>query len=221
MLKRKIEKEIKEWISKAGVTLPTFNVTEPTVPLLLNEKSTLFKLFLSDIGLLTTIYGKATKLKILNRKTDINKGAIYENVVAQELKAHGFSLYYYNNKKRGELDFVIERSGTVLPIEVKSGKDYEKHSALTQILSAGEYDIEDAAASAFHQGKPWEHMPTTLETASVAVRQCKSINASDGGEIVAPFAAENDILKRADQNDQVQFIHVKTKKATGGANDRD
>ena len=132
------------WLWKAGVALGVFNTTEPTVPLMLNEKSTLFKLFLSDVGLLTTIYGKACKLKIVSKEKDINKGAVYENVVAQELHAHGYSLYYYNSKKKGELDFVVEHAGRVLPIEVKSGKDYEKHSALDNVMAADEYGIKEA-----------------------------------------------------------------------------
>lgn len=126
------------WLLKAGVALGVFNITEPTVPLMLNEKSTLFKLFLSDVGLLTTIYGKGCKHKIVSKQKDINKGAIFENVVAQELHAHGYPLYYYNNKKKGELDFVIEQSGKVLSIEVKSGKDYEKHSALYNVIASKE-----------------------------------------------------------------------------------
>ena len=132
------------WLWKAGVALGVFNTTEPTVPLMLNEKSTLFKMFLSDVGLLTTIYGKACKLKIVSKEKDVNKGAVYENVVAQELHAHGYSLYYYNSKKKGELDFVVEHAGRVLPIEVKSGKDYEKHSALDNVMAVAEYGIEEA-----------------------------------------------------------------------------
>ena len=132
------------WLWKAGVALGVFNTTEPTVPLMLNEKSSLFKMFLSDVGLLTTIYGKACKLKIVSKEKDVNKGAVYENVVAQELHAHGYSLYYYNSKKKGELDFVVEHAGQVLPIEVKSGKDYEKHSALDNVMAAREYGIEEA-----------------------------------------------------------------------------
>ncbi len=131
------------WLWKAGVALGVFNTTEPTVPLLLNEKSTLFKLFLSDVGLLTTIYGKACKLKIVSKEKDINKGAVYENVVAQELHAHGYPLYYYNSKKKGELDFVVEHVGQALPIEVKSGKDYEKHSALDNVMAVEEYSIRE------------------------------------------------------------------------------
>ena len=130
------------WLWKAGVALGVFNTTEPTVPLLLNEKSTLFKLFLSDVGLLTTIYGKACKLKIVSKEKDINKGAVYEN--AQELHAHGYPLYYYNSKKKGELDFVVEHVGQALPIEVKSGKDYEKHSALDNVMAVEEYGIREA-----------------------------------------------------------------------------
>lgn len=132
------------WLWKAGVALGVFNTTEPTVPLMLNEKSTLFKLFLSDVGLLTTIYGKACKLKIVSKEKDVNKGAVYENVVAQELHAHGYPLYYYNSKKKGELDFVVEHAGRVLPIEVKSGKDYEKHSALDNVMAVPEYGIQEA-----------------------------------------------------------------------------
>ena len=132
------------WLWKAGVALPVFNVTEPKIPLLLNQKSTLFKLFLSDVGMLTTLYGKALKLKIVNQEKDINKGAVYENIAAQELTAHAYNCYYYNNKKFGELDFVIEHDGEVLPIEVKSGKDYKKHSALAQIMQNENYQLNEA-----------------------------------------------------------------------------
>ncbi len=132
------------WLWKAGVALGVFNTTEPTVPLMLNEKNTLFKLFLADVGLLTTLYGKSCKLQIVSGKGDMNKGAVYENVVAQELTAHGFRLYYYNSKKKGELDFIIEQAGKVLPIEVKSGKDYERHSALDNVLGISGYGIDRA-----------------------------------------------------------------------------
>lgn len=132
------------WLAQAGVALPVYNVAAPTVPLLLNEKSSLFKLFLSDTGMLTTLYGRATKMQLLSNNQEINYGALYENVVAQELKAHGFKLYYYNSKKMGELDFVIEYQGKILPIEVKSGKSYQRHCALNHILEISNYAIEEA-----------------------------------------------------------------------------
>ncbi len=132
------------WLTKAGVAISVFNATEPTLPLVLNQKSSLFKLFLSDVGMLTTLYGKATKLQLLSGNEDINNGALYENAVAQELTAHGFALYYYNSKKFGELDFLIEYRGKILPIEVKSGKNYQRHSALGNIMEISNYTIEEA-----------------------------------------------------------------------------
>lgn len=132
------------WLWKAGVALGVFNVTTPEIPLLLNAKNSLFKLFLSDVGLLTSIYGRSSKLAVLMNDEGVNKGAVYEDVVAQELNSHGYPLYYYNSKKYGELDFVIEHNGKVLPLEVKSGKDYERHSALDNVLSIDEYGIEEA-----------------------------------------------------------------------------
>lgn len=83
-------------------------------------------------------------MRIIKGDKDINFGSIYENAVAQELVAHGITSYYYNNKKRGELDFVIELNGKVLPIEVKSGKDYETHRALSNIMDCNEYDLSKA-----------------------------------------------------------------------------
>lgn len=136
------------WLQKAGVAFPVFNVTEPKIPLLLSEKSSLFKLFLSDVGMLTTMYGRATKIKILNGDKDINNGALYENAVAQELYAHGYKPYYFNSKKQGELDFLIEYHGEILPIEVKSGKGYTVHSALNNVLSNEDYGIKQAVVFA-------------------------------------------------------------------------
>ncbi len=132
------------WLSSAGVALPVYNITEPSIPLRINENSSLFKFFLSDVGMLTTLYGKATKMQLLLDNPDINFGAMYENIAAQELKAHGLTLYYYNSKRFGELDFVIEYRGKVLPIEIKSGKDYKRHSALSNIMEISNYSINEA-----------------------------------------------------------------------------
>lgn len=132
------------WLKDAGVALPTFCVAEPTVPLRLSKSSNLFKLFLSDVGLLASMYMDHIQVKILNGEKSINFGAVYENAAAQELKAHGFDLYYFNSKKQGELDFLIEQNGYVLPVEIKSGKDYTKHAALSNVLANEDYDIPEA-----------------------------------------------------------------------------
>ena len=93
---------------------------------------------------MTSTFLKETTLEILAKNPNVNYGAIYENVVAQELHAAGFELYYYRNKKRGELDFVIEDvHGKVFPIEVKSGKDYTRHNALSNLLGANEYRLNE------------------------------------------------------------------------------
>ena len=132
------------WLKNAGVALPVYNVEEPKTPLLLARSRNLFKLFQNDIGLLAAQYAEGIQLRIITGDKDINYGSVYENAVAQELVAHGFEPYYYNSKKRGELDFVIEQDGKVLPIEVKSGKAYEVHRALSNIMDCGEYDLPEA-----------------------------------------------------------------------------
>lgn len=132
------------WLKNAGVAIPVYNVEEPKMPLLLARSRNLFKLFQSDIGLLAAQYAEGIQLRIIKGDKDINFGSIYENAVAQELTAHGLTPYYYNNKKRGEIDFVIETGGKILPIEVKSGKDYETHHALSNIMDCGEYELDEA-----------------------------------------------------------------------------
>ena len=132
------------WLKNAAVALPAYIAEEPKVPLELSKKTNLFKLFLSDVGLLASLYAKdGIQLKILNGEININMGAIFENVVAQELKAHGFDLFYYNSKKNGEVDFLIEQNAGVVPLEIKSGKDYQRHAALTNLLSNKEYAIKE------------------------------------------------------------------------------
>ena len=136
------------WLKDAGVAIPTFNLEEPRIPLLLSKQRNLFKLFLNDVGLLAAMYGGNIQTRLLTKDTNINFGSVFENLVAQELYAHGFStehaLYYFNSKKQGELDFVLEYDGRVLPIEVKSGKDYARHNALSNVMENPEYDIPSA-----------------------------------------------------------------------------
>ena len=116
---------------------------EPKIPLLLSKSQNLFKLFSNNVGLLAAQYGSEIQLRILRHETAINFGSVYENAAAQELAAHGYQLYYYNSKKFGELDFLIEEGGKVYPIEIKSGKDYYRHNAMDNVLGHPDFGIED------------------------------------------------------------------------------
>ena len=132
------------WLKDAGVAIPVYNISEPKLPLIISENRNLFKLFFSDVGLLTSCYSNQVKLTILNKEKAINNGALFENVVAQELLAKRHKEYYFNRKQQGELDFVIELDGKVVPLEIKSGKDYKRHSALNNVLKNENYKIEEA-----------------------------------------------------------------------------
>lgn len=132
------------WLLNSNIGLFTYNVDNPVYPLLASKNRRLFKLYLCDTGLLSYYLFDDNGIRVLSGDINVNYGATYENVVAQELKAHNFSLYYYNGKKRGEVDFLIEKEGKIIPIEVKSGKDYKRHVALNNLLNAKEFKIDKA-----------------------------------------------------------------------------
>jgi hypothetical protein len=135
-----------EYLTNSGVALDVLAISNPRFPLAESEQKRLIKLYLNDVGLLTyLLYGLNVNAVLQNIKS-INLGTVYESVVAQELHAHGFPLHYYDNKKKGEVDFLIDDDDRlqVLPLEIKSGKDYTEHSALTKFLEAPEYGIEKA-----------------------------------------------------------------------------
>ncbi len=133
------------WLKDAGVALPCFCADEPKIPLILSKSRNLFKLFCCDVGLLASQYmDNNLQIKILNKEKDINFGSVYENAVAQELASKGFDLYYFKSNRIGELDFLIEMKGEIIPIEIKSGKDYQKHSALNNVVDNKEYNIKRA-----------------------------------------------------------------------------
>lgn len=121
------------WLSDAGVALPSYNVTEPQSPLQLNEKRNLFKLFMGDTGLLCASCMENIQFELLQGNMEVNMGSILENMFAQSLKSNGFSLHYYESKKYGELDFVIQNGMKVDLLEIKSGNDYKKHAALYKV----------------------------------------------------------------------------------------
>lgn len=135
-----------EYLTNSGVALEVSAISNPRFPLAESEQKKLVKLYLNDVGLLTNLLYALNVNAILQDIKSINLGTVYESVVAQELAAHGFKLHYYDNKKKGEVDFLIDNhdSLTVLPIEIKSGKDYTEHSALTKFLETPEYGIERA-----------------------------------------------------------------------------
>lgn len=129
-----------DWLTNAGIALEATRVGELDYPIRMHEDRIAFKFFLNDIGLLTSRLMGTVDIDIINDRRNINYGSLYEAVVAQELIARGMIPHYYSSEKRGEVDFVIEdqATGEVTVIEVKSGKDYRRHSALTSLLECGE-----------------------------------------------------------------------------------
>ena len=132
-----------EYLISSGITLDVHAISSPRYPLKESVQKNLLKLYLNDVGMLTSQLYRNNLRPILNDERSINLGAVYENVVAQELKAHGHHLFYYDNRKNGEVDFLVDdyTSLTILPIEVKSGKDYTVHSALNKLLANPDYNV--------------------------------------------------------------------------------
>jgi len=135
-----------EYLTNSGIALAVQAISNPRFPLLQSENKNLLKLYMNDVGLLTDLLYGLNINAVLRDERSINLGSVYETVVAQELHAHGFALHYYDNKQKGEVDFLIDdyEHLTVLPIEVKSGKDYTVHSALNNFLNTPDYHIQKA-----------------------------------------------------------------------------
>lgn len=132
------------WLKDAGVALPVYNVEAPTIPLKASKSSNVFRLFSNDTGLLTSAYSAEIKLELINKNSEINNGAHFENAVVQQLTANGLEPYFCKKKNIGELDAVIEMGGKVVPIEVKAGKAYKAHKALDNFMNIPDYHLEKA-----------------------------------------------------------------------------
>ena len=135
-----------EYLTNSGIALEVISISNPKFPLKESQQKRLVKLYLNDVGLLTNLLYGLNVNAVLQDIKSINLGTVYESVVAQELHAHGFPLYYYDNKQNGEVDFIIDDYDNLraLPLEIKSGKDYTKHTALSKFLAVKDYNVNHA-----------------------------------------------------------------------------
>lgn len=135
-----------EYLVSAGIALKVQAISTPVFPLIESAGKNLVKLYLNDVGILTGIlYGNNIRA-ILDDECSINLGSVYETAVASELIAHGHKLFYYDNRSKGEVDYLIDDfdSLSAVPIEVKSGKDYAVHSALNAFVGNDDYHAKKA-----------------------------------------------------------------------------
>lgn len=132
------------WLTDAGVANACYNVEEPRAALKLNEKRSLFKLFMGDTGLLCALSMDNIQFSILQGDLSVNMGSILENAMSQMFKANGFSLHYFDTKKYGELDFVLQEGTAIDLVEIKSGNDYKKHAALNKVMKVDEWKAKQA-----------------------------------------------------------------------------
>lgn len=145
-----------DYLISSGIALDVKAISKPSYPLIQNSGKNLLKLYLNDVGIFTSILFQNNIRPIMEDRRSINLGAVYETVVAQELRAHGHDLYYFDNKKMGEVDYLIDdsRSLSTIPIEVKSGRDYRIHSAISNLVGSRDYDIGNACVLS-NEGKVW------------------------------------------------------------------
>ncbi|MBD5258262.1 MAG: AAA family ATPase [Barnesiella sp.] len=132
-----------DFLSASGVALEVKAISNPSFPLIESGVKNLLKLYLNDVGMVTGILYRNNIKPVMDTECSVNLGSVYESVVAMELAAHGHKLFYYDNKKNGEVDFLIDDyySLSAMAIEVKSGKDYTIHSALTRLLDNKDYRL--------------------------------------------------------------------------------
>ena len=124
--KRKYETPI-EWLISAGMVLASYKIKKPEIPLKVYIDEDKFKLYLSDVGLLTSISEIKYPDIMLERPFEF-KGAITENYIAQEFITKDTSLYYWTHGRNAEIDFIIYNEDGIIPVEVKSGNSVKSTS---------------------------------------------------------------------------------------------
>ncbi len=135
-----------EYLISSGIAVNVQAIANPVFPLMASAHKNLLKLYMNDVGLLSYILFRHNVLAVKNDECSVNLGSVYETVVATELQAHGHPLYYYDNKQKGEVDFLVDDYDnlSILPLEIKSGKDYSIHRALNRFVSNPEYHVKEA-----------------------------------------------------------------------------
>lgn len=134
-----------DYLSASGISLEVKAVSNPSFPLIESGQKNLIKLYLNDVGIMTGLLYRNNIRPVLDTECSVNLGAVYECVIAMELAAHDYKLYYYDNKAKGEVDYLIDDFATLkaVPLEIKSGKDYTVHSALNKLLATPDYNISE------------------------------------------------------------------------------
>lgn len=133
-----------DYLINSGCALSVKAVSDPRFPLIESSSKNLIKLYFNDVGILSNILYKNNINAILNNDKGINLGSVYETAAAMELIAHGHELYYFDSKKVGEVDFLINDydSLSILPIEIKSGKDSYEYRAIPKLVNKdGNYKL--------------------------------------------------------------------------------
>lgn len=135
-----------EYLISSGIALNVQAIANPTFPLTASVQKNLLKLYLNDVGLLSYVFFRNNIMAIMGDSLSVNLGSVYETVVATELQAHGHQLFYYDNKQKGEVDFLVDdyENLSILPLEIKSGKDYNQHRALDRFMDVEDYHVKKA-----------------------------------------------------------------------------
>ncbi len=139
------EEEI-EYLVSSDIALQVCAISNPRFPLVETEQKNLLKLYYNDPGLLSAALYLNNPIPVLKSDSGISLGSLYECAVACQLAANDNNLFYYDNRTRGEVDFLFDdfESLSVVPIEVKSGKDYKRHIAISRFVSNDEYGVKKA-----------------------------------------------------------------------------
>lgn len=135
-----------EYLVLAGITIDVHAVSNPRFPLCESVHKNLLKLYMNDVGMLTDALYRNNLNPVLDDERSVNLGAVYESAIALQFRANGHRLFYFDNRKKGEVDFLVDDYShtSILAVEVKSGKDYSVHSALNNLLNTPDYNVKSA-----------------------------------------------------------------------------
>ncbi|MCI8620443.1 MAG: ATP-binding protein [Clostridia bacterium] len=124
--KRGFESAI-DWLIASEMVYKCKYVNKVEQPLKVYAQDDIFKLYLSDIGMLTSLL-EIEFAEILLNENFMFKGAIVENYVAQAFIANNISLYYWNSGNKAEVDFLLYNKDGIIPVEVKAGDNTQSKS---------------------------------------------------------------------------------------------